>query len=165
MEFVKLGKAVKLHGYMGAIKVQTMFDTDFDVKQIHEIFDKDENKYTVNRIFEKNGAVVIESPEINLEKAKTLIGKEIFVERTLFDGKILFEDLKNSTAYLDDGTQLGKVIDVQDFGTAEVITIKQEDDKELMFPNVNGIIKSFDYITKKVILSKQKLLEVSDYED
>ena len=165
MDTVKLGKVVKLHGYMGAIKVQTMFDKDFDVKKIHEIFDANENEYKVNRIFEKQGAVVIESAEINLETAKTLIGKEIFVERSLFDGKILFEDLKNSTAFLDDGTVLGKIVDVQDFGAAEVITIALKSGKELMFPNVDGIIKSFDYITKKVILSKQKLLEVSDYED
>ena len=165
MDTVKLGKVVKLHGYMGAVKVQTMFDTDFDVKKIHEIFDENKNEYKVNRIFEKQGAVVIESTEINLETAKTLIGKDVFVERKLFDGKILFEDLKNSTAFLDDGTALGKVIDVQDFGAAEVITLSLKSGQELMFPNVKGIIKSFDYITKKLVLSKQKFLEVSDYEN
>ena len=62
--------------------------------------------------------------------------------------KFLFEDLKHSDVYLDNGELIGKVTDVQDFGSAEVISVIQTSGKELMFPNVSGIIISFDYITK-----------------
>ena len=34
MDIVELGKIVKLHGYLGAVKVRTIYDKDFNIKTI-----------------------------------------------------------------------------------------------------------------------------------
>ena len=61
--------------------------------------------------------------------------------------------------------KLGKITDVQDYGAAEVISVLTVNGKELMFPNVKGVIVSFDYKEKKLVLNKTKFKEVADYED
>lgn len=165
MEKFCIGKSVKLHGYLGAIKISTSFDSDFDINKITEIFDDSNKSYVVKRIFKTTDGIVVSLEGVDLENAKLMLNNWFYIDRNLFSGKILFEDLKQSEAYLEDNKLLGKVTDVQDYGSAEVITVIQTNGKELMFPNVSGLIISFDYITKKLVLNKQKLLEVSDYED
>ena len=165
MEKVCLGKVVKLHGYLGNMKIVTKFDKGFDIKKITRVYDDNENEFVVNRIFSNTDAVVVGRDGVDLEKAKSYINKTFYIARDLVEGKILFEDLKDSSVYFEDGLLVGKITDVQDYGAAEVITIITEKGNELMFPNANNVIVSFDYKQKKLVLNKEKFKEVSDYED
>ena len=51
MEKVCLGKVVKLHGYLGQMKVATEYDKDFDVNKIKEIANEKDEVFKVSRIF------------------------------------------------------------------------------------------------------------------
>lgn len=165
MELVSLGKVVKLHGYLGQMKINTKFDKDFSIKNITKIYDEKGVEYSVNRIFSNTDSVVVGLDGVDLEKSKTFIGKELFIDRELVSKKILIEDLKDSRVFFEDGAPLGKIFDVQDYGAAEVFYVSQENGRELLFPNVNGVIVSFDYKQKSLVVSKDKLKEVSEYED
>ena len=79
--------------------------------------------------------------------------------------KILFEDLKGSTVFFEDETEFGKITDVQDYGSAEVITCMMKSGREIMFPNVKDLIVNFDYKQKKMVINLKRLKEVSDYEN
>lgn len=165
MELVSLGKVVKLHGYLGQMKIITKYDKDFSVKNITKIYDDKGNEYAVNRIFSNTDSVVVGLDGVDLEKSKSFIGKELFIDRELVAEKILIEDLKDSNVFFEDGSALGKIVDVQDYGAAEVFYVAQQNGRELLFPNANGVIVSFDYKQKTLVVSKDKLKEVSDYED
>lgn len=165
MEKFCIGKAVKLHGYLGEFKISTQFDNDFDIKKITKIYDETDNEYSIKRIFKTSDGIVVSLEGVGLENAKLMINTLFFIDRSLVFDKILFEDLKLSKVFFEDKTLIGKVTDVADYGSAEVITFLTNRGKEVMFPNVSGIIISFDYKTKTLIINKQKLLEVSDYED
>lgn len=165
MELVNLGKVVKLHGYLGQMKINTKYDKDFSIKNITKIYDCNGNEYNVNRIFSNTESIVVGLDGVDLEKSKTFIGKELFIDRELVSEKILIEDLKDSKVFLEDGKQIGKIVDVQDYGTAEVFYMEQMNGQELLFPNVKGVIVSFDYKQKALVLSIDKLKEVSDYEN
>lgn len=165
MELVSLGKVVKLHGYLGQMKINTKYDKDFSIKNITKIYDEKGTEYAVNRIFSNTDSIVVGLDGVDLEKSKTFIGKELFIARELVSEKILIEDLKESRVFFEDGTVLGKITDVQDYGAAEVFYVAQENGRELLFPNANGVIVSFDYKQKSLVVSKDKLKEVSDYED
>lgn len=164
MENAKLGKVVKLHGFRGEMKVSTKYDSDFDIKNIKSVFDETGAEFEISRIFKVPDGVVFGLAGVDLEKAKTYVNKNFYVSREILTGKILFEDLKNSNVYAGEKL-IGKVVDVQDYGAAEVIFVMQENKEELMFPNVNGIIEKFDLETKSLHLNSNKLKEVSDYED
>lgn len=165
MEKVSLGKVVKLHGYLGQMKVITEFDKGFDVSAIKQMYDEKDNIFNVERIFKNTDGVVVKLEKIGLEEAKTYIGKFLYIDRNLVEGKILFEDLKGSKVLFEDNAELGTITDVQDYGAAEVLTCMLTSGKELMFPNVKTLIISYDYKTKIMIISKDKLKEVSDYEN
>lgn len=165
MELIKLGKVVKLHGYLGQMKINTSFDKGFDVKKVDKLYDEKGTEFTVNRIFSNTDSVVVGLDGVDLEQAKANIGKDFYISRELIGEKFLIEDLKQSVIKFADGMVLGKITDVQDYGTAEVFYVMQENGRELLFPNVKGVIVSFDYKEKILIISKDKLKEVSDYED
>ena len=53
----------------------------------------------------------------------------------------------------------------RDFGAAEVITFKSSAGREYMFPNAGGVIASFDYKTKQLVVNEEKFRQVCDYEN
>ena len=165
MELIEIGKAVKLHGFIGQMKINAKFDKDFNLKKIDKMYDEKGNEFAVSRLFQTKDAIVVLLDGIDLEKAKTYINKPFFIDRELVSGKILIEDLKGSVVSFENEDEFGKVEDVQDYGAAEVFFVKTKANKQLMFPNVKGVIVSFDYKTKKLVLNKDKFKEVCDYED
>lgn len=165
MDKICLGKVVKLHGYLGQMKVQTEYDKDFDANKIKEIANEKDEIFKVERIFKNTDGVVVKLESVELEEAKTYIGKMLYIDRSVIGDKILFEDLKGSTVFFEDETELGKITDVQDYGSAEVITCLMANGREIMFPNVKDLIISFDYKQKKMVINLKRLKEVSDYEN
>ena len=165
MEKICLGKVVKLHGYLGQMKVQTEYDKDFDANKIKEIANEKDETFKVSRIFKNTDGVVVKLEGVELEQAKTYIGKMLYIDRSVMGDKILFEDLKGSTVLFEDETELGKITDVQDYGSAEVITCMMKNGREIMFPNVKDLIVTFDYKQKKMVINLKRLKEVSDYEN
>lgn len=165
MELVCLGKVVKLHGYLGLMKVATKFDKGFNIKKIEKLYDEAGTEFAVTRIFQNTDAIVVGLEGVDLEKAKSYINKTFYINRSVVEGKILFEDLKSSEVIFEDGVIVGKIVDVQDYGSAEVISVLTQSGKELMFPNAKGVIASFDYKQKQLVVNKTRFKEVSDYED
>ena len=119
----------------------------------------------VERIFKNTDGVVVKLEGVELEQAKTYIGKMLYIDRSVMGDKILFEDLKGSMVFFEDETELGKITDVQDYGSAEVITCMMKSGREIMFPNVKDLIVTFDYKQKKMVINLKRLKEVSDYEN
>ena len=102
---------------------------------------------------------------IDLEKANKLVNKMFYIDREIVGGKILIEDLKGSDIFFEDEVFIGNIQDVQDYGAAEVFFVKTHKGTEIMFPNVKGVIASFDYKQKKLVVNKEKFGEVCDYEN
>lgn len=163
MELVKLGKVVRLHGILGEMKIATKLDDDFDVKKLDYVY-AEQQAYAVKRAFKHDGGLIVGLDGVDINMAKTFISKEFYIDRNLVSGKVLIEDIKGSSVYIGD-KMAGTVTDIQDFGAAEVIYIKTDTGKELLLPNVSGLISKFDRETKVLRLDENKVKEVSDYED
>lgn len=165
MDKICLGKAVKLHGFRGGLKMNAKYDSDFDTSKVKAMYDDKDNEYIVSRLSKNTDGFYVDFENVDLEKAKTLVNSYLYIDRDLVAGKILIEDLKGSKVFLEEGEELGKIDDVQDYGAAEVFFVRKNNGKEIMFPNVKGVIESFDYKEKKLLVNKDKLKEVCDYED
>ncbi len=165
MEKICLGKFVRLHGFRGELKMNAKYDSDLDLNKIKFMYDEMGNEYVVSRLSKYKDGLLVGFNGVDLEKAKTLINKSFYIDRSIVAGKILIEDLKGSEVFFEDGTLIGKVVDVQDYGAAEVFFVKTIKGKEIMFPNVKGVMVSFDYKVKKLVIKKQKFSEVCDYEN
>ena len=165
MEKICLGKAVKLHGFLGELKLNAKYDEDLEIKKIVSMYDDFDNEYKVKRLSKNTDGFYVGFENVDLEKAKTLINKMLYIDRSLVAGKILIEDLKESDVYFENEKYIGKIQDVQDYGAAEVFYVKTEKGTEIMFPNVKEVIVSFDYKQKKLILNEKRFKEVCDYEN
>lgn len=165
MERICLGKAVKLHGFRGGLKMNAKYDEDFDTKKVKSMFDEEENEYIISRLSKNTDGFYVDFENVDLEKANKLINKMFYIDREIVAGKILIEDLKESSVYFEGDVLIGKIQDVQDYGAAEVFFVKTEKGTEIMFPNVKGVISSFDYKQKKLVVNKEKFREVCDYEN
>ena len=165
MERICLGKAVKLHGFRGGLKMNAKYDEDFDTKKVKSMFDEEGNEYIISRLSKNTDGFYVDFENVDLEKANKLINKMFYIDREIVAGKILIEDLKESSVYFEGDVLIGKIQDVQDYGAAEVFFVKTEKGNEIMFPNVKGVISSFDYKQKKLVVNKEKFMEVCDYEN
>ena len=164
MEKICLGKVVKLHGFRGGLKMNAKYDDDFDTNKVKTMFDEDGNEYVV-RLSKNTDGFYVDFQNVDLEKANKLINKMFYIDREIVSGKILIEDLKGSDVYFEDNELIGTIQDVQDYGAAEVFFVQTQKGNEIMFPNVKGVISSFDYKQKKLIVNKEKFREVCDYEN
>ena len=165
MEKICLGKVVKLHGFRGGLKMNAKYDDDFDTKKVKSMFDEQGNEYVISRLSKNTDGFYVDFENVELEKAKTLINKMLYIDRSILGEKILIEDLKGSELLFEGEDIIGKIEDVQDYGSAEVFFVKTIKGREIMFPNVKGVIASFDYKTKKLVINREKFKEVCDYED
>ena len=66
MNKVCLGKIVKLHGYLGGVKVRTIYDKDFNIKSIKKVYNEKSEEFEVERIFQVKDGVVVQMK--NMEK-------------------------------------------------------------------------------------------------
>lgn len=165
MEKICLGKLVKLHGFRGEFKMNAKYDDDLEINKIKSMFDELGNEYKITRLLKNTDGFYVGFEGVDLEKAKTMINKMMYIDREFVKDKILIEDLKESKVYFEDEVELGEITDVQDYGTAEVFFVKTTKGIEIMFPNVKGVIVSFDYKLKKLTINKDKFREVCDYEN
>lgn len=165
MEKIALGKLVKLHGFRGEFKMNAKYDDDLNLKQITKMYDENGDEFVIKRLLKNTDGFYVGFENVDLEKAKTMINKMMYIDREIVKDKILIEDLKGSLAYFEDDELIGEITDVQDYGTAEVFFVKSKKGTEIMFPNVKGVIVSFDYKQKKLVVNKEKFREVCDYED
>lgn len=165
MDKICLGKLVKLHGFRGEFKMNAKYDEDFDTNKIQLMFDENGNEYKITRFSKNTDGFYVGFDGVDLEKAKTMINKMMYIDRELVKDKILIEDLKGSFVFFEDETNLGQIQDVQDYGAAEVFFVQGANGREFMFPNVHDVIISFDYKEKKLVVNKEKFKEVCDYEN
>ena len=162
MEKVCLGKVVKLHGYMGQMKIITSYDKDFDIFKIEKMYDENDNEFSVVKIFKVDGGVVVKLDGIELESAKRRINTEFYIDRDLVKDKMLIEDLKGADVYFENDVNIGTIVDIQDYGSAEVFYMLSNEGKEILFPNVKGLIVSFNLAEKKLIVNEIRYKEVSN---
>ena len=125
MDKICLGKAVKLHGFRGGLKMNAKYDSDFDTSKVKAMYDEKDNEYIVSRLSKNTDGFYVDFENVDLEKAKTLVNNNLYIDREIVAGKILIEDLKGSSLYFEDETLIGKITDVQDYGAAEVFFVKK----------------------------------------
>ena len=99
--------------------------------------------------------------------AELLIGKRIEIDRSqakpLDSGEYYIVDLIGCSVYLDDGTELGTLASVDNFGSADIFTVKGK--RNVSFPFMKRLELSYSESEKKITVRKDRFEEVCCYED
>lgn len=162
-----IGTIVKTVGLKGEMKVNPFSDDLKNLLKLKKVFIDDIEYKIISSRIAGNMWVISLNKIFSVEDAENFCGFEIYIERS--DAKSLSEyeyyiaDMKNCDVIID-GKNIGKVVNIDSFGAADVYTVKGIE-KMIMFPFLKKLIISVDLETKKITLDKQVFDEVAVYED
>ena len=170
-ELTEIGKVTKPQGLKGEMKVQSFSNNPQRFLEYSYVYlgeQQVKTKVLSSRI--RNGFAYIMLDGINsIEEAEKYRNQFISIDKSqlpaLDDGEYFIADLVGCTVFDDTGAQLGVVTEVNDYGMADIITLKQGTKKEISFPFLERVISSVDVVNKKIVVKSQEFSEVSVYED
>lgn len=142
MEKIEIGKIVKPQGIKGDVKVLLFADDDFNLADYTEVYVED-NLAKIQKVYSlSDGCLGVKFDIINTRtNAETFRGKTIYINKSainLKNGRYFMTDLIGKKAVLTDGTNLGKIVDIQNFGSADVLYIKGV--KQILCSHIDGLI-------------------------
>ena len=156
-EFLECGRIINKRGIGGELKVECYCDSTTAVKGAKKLFADAEGKtvYDVVSLKDYNGFLYIKLAGVtSAEAADAMRGKVLYVKRE----DVVIEDDKNFVADLiglkvvdaDNGTEYGKVKDIQNFGASDIYVIT-DGKNDYFLPAVEGIIVDTD-IEDKILV-------------
>ncbi|MBR2909230.1 MAG: 16S rRNA processing protein RimM [Clostridia bacterium] len=170
-DLICVGICRRPQGIKGEVRITVLLDNVKDICKITEL--KPENKfnfYKVTRAYQLSDCYGIKLEGIDTVNDANLIkGKKLYAKKTEVDGlktnELYIEDLMDKTAVFESGEVVGRIEDVENYGSADIVFIDSKTMKNLSFANVGGIIKSIDYENQKVILDETEFKKVCVFDD
>lgn len=158
---ILVGKILKPQGIKGEVKVKPMLDKLERFSSFKTFFVGREKKlFEVEKIDVRFGyAYVTFTNIITRNDAETLRNKDLFVLREDFgqldEDSYLLEDLIGlDVVFLGTKQCAGKIIDVEQFGSADVIHVLSGDGRKYQFPFLKRIFVEVDIPQKVVFVDK-----------
>ena len=167
-ETLKIGLILKPQGIRGELKIQPLTDDINRFKSLKEVIIDDKN-YKVLSCSIGGNTVFITLLGINdRNTAEIFRGKFLRVTREnaipLEEGRYFITDIIGCDLVTLDGEKIGVVTDIFSART-DIFTIKCVDGKIMRFPFLNRVVKKVDVVNRVIFVDKEKLSEVSCYED
>ena len=164
MEKLIIAKALKPQGIKGEIKFKKLINSSQNIHSFGD-FLLEKRPVSIENIREDGEFAYIKFNEINsVQEADLLRNKMLYVtkeilEENLKEGEYFIEDMIGKKCIFEDGTVLGEVTDIQNYGSADVYYVQKNNGKEVLFSYVTGVIIKVE--ENNIILNKKKFDEVS----
>ena len=157
---VEVGKILKPQGLKGELKVKIFID--FDRFKDLKVLTINNREYTINKAVFRMGYVymmldgVEDRNQALLLHSQTILGECEDIE--LEEGEYFIQDMIGMDVIVDD-ENYGKIIAIDQFGSADVITIQGSFGK-WQFPYLNDVVLSVDVANNTMTLDKVRFDEV-----
>lgn len=164
---ITVGKVLKAQGIGGEVKASCALDSPEMLKNIKKMYlgniphdvakiRCDGNFFYVRfaDIRDRNGAEEIRGYQISCEKDDLQPG----------DGRYFIGDVLGCGVILDDGSFVGEVADVLQYGAADVYVCKNGE-KEISFPFLKDLVLQVNIGSRRIVLNSKRFAEVALYED
>ena len=161
MQIGVITKPQALKGQFRVKPTKILFD---DFKDLKEVSINGIN-YEVEKVIFRDTFVIMKVKGIDdIDVVEGLRNVPIFVDdiedEVLEEDEYFIDDLIGANVVDDKGIVIGQILNIQSYGGASVITVKNGD-KEIMFPHARNVIKSFDATHKKVVVDRKIFEEIS----
>ena len=164
---VELGKVLKPQGIKGELKVLPLSKPEFLLEAKEITLDNKPSRITKCSIREGYAYIMLDICS-DRNTAETLRDAIVSADSEnlseLEQGEYYFEDLIGCKVYNEKGEDLGEVIEVENYGTADIITI-HKGFSSIACPFLNDVFVDVDTKSKKIVVDSARFLEVTDYED
>ena len=154
-EYLEIGQIVNTSGLKGFLKVIPLTDDITRFEYIQE--KKDLVEFKIQEVKYSKNMVLLKLEGIDdigeAEKFKNFyikINRKDAVE--LEEDSYFIVDIIGCKVFTDENEFLGKVIDVFQTGSNDVYTVKNNEDKEILLPAIEDVIKDIDIANKKIVV-------------
>lgn len=152
---LKAGKIVNTHALRGEVRVYPYCDDAEFLCEFDRLFIESDEAEVVSSRVHKGQALIKFKGIDNINDAEKVVGKLIYIDKNdveLEEGRFFIEDIKGLEVIdIDTGVVYGKVINVIETGANDVFEVKGED-KILLVPKIDDVVKDIDIVNKKILI-------------
>ena len=159
---IEVALILKPHGIKGQVKAKNLAFSHYEFLPGKTLL-VDSSWLEIEEVSGVKDELVIKFKGVDLDLAQRLKNKSLFAKRADLKPTDDFycADLIGKTAVDLAGKPLGKIDDIENYGSADVVYVKGK--KSFTFANIGGIIEEIK--GDSVVLNDKKLSEVICYED
>ncbi len=158
-----VGKVSKAQGVKGELKVNCMLDDASQLEGVSQLYISNISRKVIKLRAQKNVFFVLLEGIADRNSAETYRDWEIYADKdcvNLPSDSYFIQDLLQCSVYTNDGALLGRVVDISQYGSADVYTVVGDNGTSVSFPWLKTIIVSVDIDSYKIVLDKEQLLNV-----
>ena len=164
---IEVGKVLKAQGIKGELKLSCFLDDPKMLLSIKKLYLGIQLHYVQSVRVNGQFFYVLFKDIADRNTAETYQNKAVFADKEdvkLEEGRYYVDDLLSCIVVLDDQTVVGKVIEIEQYGSADVYTTKNGN-VVTSFPFLKDMIVSVDVDAKQIVLKKQRFDEVMVVQD
>ncbi|MGE5546862.1 MAG: ribosome maturation factor RimM [Solirubrobacterales bacterium] len=159
-DLVCVGAVVGAHGVRGAVRVKSFTDVPEDVAGYGPVSDETgSRRFKLKVIGEAKGLVIAKLDGVNdRDAAEALRGTKFFVPRERLpatdeaEDEFLYSDLVGLRAEAADGSVIGTVRGVADFGAGEVLDVARSEGGSFMVPFTREAVPVVDVAGGRLVV-------------
>ena len=157
MTFLEAGKIINTHGIKGEVKIENYCDNDVFFKKIKTIY-VDSTPYNIisQRTHKSFILAMLENID-TVEKAMALKNKIVYFDKDsikLKKGQFFISDIIDFEVFDERvGKIIGKLNRVDELPHTRLYIVKNEDNIDILIPDVPAFIKNVDFDSKTISVS------------
>lgn len=155
---VLMGRVLGAHGIKGAVRVLSYAAVPEDIASYGPLEDESGGrKFSLSVLGQVRGAVLVEVEGIrDRDAAAALKGTKLYVQRSALpapaEGEFYWDDLVGLRAELMDGSMLGEVVAVHDYGGGPSLEVKRQGAAAVMVPFTHRAVPVVDLEAGRVVV-------------
>lgn len=155
---LRIARIVAAHGVRGVVKVKVFTEDPADLAAYGTPVDAGGRDLGLTIVGETaKGHLLARLDDVqDRTAAEALRGTDLYVDRDALpapeEDEFYYSDLEGVQAELDDGTVLGRVRAVHDFGAGDVLEIQRPGAKAVMVPFTRAVVPEVDLAGGRVVI-------------
>ncbi|MDE6550804.1 MAG: ribosome maturation factor RimM [Clostridia bacterium] len=168
MNYITVGVVARPQGIKGEVKISPLTDDNARFHSLRRVHIDGKDYDVVGCKVNPAGVFLSLSGIADRNSAELLRGKRVLIDRLdavpLDNDRYFIVDIIGCE--LKDGDKVfGHVVDVLQYGAADIYVASTADGRRLMFPALKDVILSVDIDSKVIAICLSRLNEVAVYED
>ena len=163
MDKIEIGQIVKAQGLSGEVKVKPFTDAEvFDSLKYVFLGEEKDKRNILKSVFRMGFAFITIEGIDDRTKAEAIRGKEVSILRedmNLPEDELIIDDLISMKVFLSNGENVGDIIQVEQYGSADILTINGKFGK-WQVPYIKDLVESVDKDNKVMVLNAKRFEEV-----
>ncbi len=154
---VLVGVVVGVHGVRGNVRIKSYTEDPVAVGRYGALRDDEGRPVRLRVVGEAKGTVVAQFPGVqDRDAAEALRGTRLFVPRSALpppeEDEFYHADLIGMTAETADGTLIGQVLEVANYGAGDVLEVRPPQGPSIVVPFTRATVPVVDLQARRVVV-------------